>query len=70
LDKLRRLARAVLDPIFRAAIIVLVAWPVLLLAVLAQERLETAPPPGLVAYFVALVLAKLTLLALLARRVS
>jgi hypothetical protein len=63
----RRLLRAVLDPIIRAAIIVLVAWPLLLIAVLAQERLETPPPAGLVAFFLTLLVAKFTLLALLAR---
>jgi hypothetical protein len=69
-DKLRRLLRAVLDPIIRAAIIVLVAWPLLLVAVFAQEQLEGAPPPGLVAFFLTLVCAKVTLLMLLARRIS
>jgi hypothetical protein len=69
-DKLRRLLRAVFDPIIRAAIIVLCAWPLLLIAVFAQERLEAAPPPELVVFFLTLFLAKLTLLALLSRRVS
>jgi hypothetical protein len=69
-DKLRRFLRAVLDSIFRAAIIVLVAWPLLLIAVLAQERLDAAPPPELVMFFLTLLCAKGALLALLARRVS
>jgi hypothetical protein len=70
LDKLRRLLRAILDSIIRAAIIVLVSWPLLLVAILAQERLETAPPAGLVAFFLTLVFAKAASLVLLARRLS
>jgi hypothetical protein len=56
--------------IVRAAIVVLVSWPLLLVAILAQEQLETAPPAGLVAFFVTLVFAKVALLVLLARRLS
>jgi hypothetical protein len=66
----RKLLRAALYSIIRGAIVVLVSWPLLLVAILAQERLGTAPPPALVAFFLSLVGAKLTLLALLARRVS
>ena len=62
-----KLLRAVLDPIVRAAIIVLVAWPLLLIAVLAQERLEDPPSAELVTFFLMLFLAKLTAIALLAR---
>jgi hypothetical protein len=69
-DKLGRLLRAALDSIFRAAIIVLCAWPLLLIAVLAQERLEAPPPPELVVFFLTLFCAKGALLAMLARRVS
>ena len=68
-DKLCRLLRAVLDSIVRAAIIVLVGWPLLLIGMLGQTRLETAPPAGLVVFFLTLVCAKGALLALLARRV-
>jgi hypothetical protein len=64
---LLKFLRAVLDPILRAAIILLVSWPLLLIAILAQERLEGAPPAGLVMFFLALVFAKFTLLVLLDR---
>jgi hypothetical protein len=70
LDRLRRLLRAILDSIIRAAVLVLVSWPLLLVAILVQERLETAPPAGLVAFFLTLVFAKAALLMLLGRRIS
>ena len=66
---LRRLLQALVDTSVRTLIVLLVSWPLLLVAILAQERLEAAAPPGLVAFFLTLFAAKLALLAMLARRV-
>ena len=51
----------------RAAIVALVSWPLLLVAVLTQERLDAPPPSALVALFMSLVFAKAALLILLGR---
>jgi hypothetical protein len=65
---LRRLLRAVLDWIIRAAVVALFSWPLLLVAITVQEQIETAPPAGLVAFFLTLVFAKFALIAVLAPR--
>ena len=60
-----------LKPLFalivRTAIVALVSWPLLLVAVLTQERLDAPPPSALVALFMSLVFAKAALLILLGR---
>ena len=51
----------------RAAIVYLVSFPLLLCAIQLQERLESAPPPAVVAFFLSLIIAKTSLLMLLGR---
>lgn len=51
----------------RAAIVYLVSFPLLLCAVQLQERLESAPPPAVVGFFLSLIIAKTVLLMLLGR---
>ena len=63
----RRLVRLVLRWVIRAPIIALVASPLLLIAVQAQERLGGAPSPKLIACFCSLALAKVALLLLCGR---
>jgi len=53
--------------IIRTAIVALVSWPLLLVAVLTQERLAAPPPSAVVALFMSLVFAKAALLILLGR---
>ena len=66
----RKLFRAVLDSSIRAVVVVLVAWPLLLVGMLAQARLESAPPAGLVTLYLTVFCAKVVVLALLGRRMG
>lgn len=59
--------RPIFALIVRTAIVALVSWPLLLVAVLTQERLAAPPPSAVVALFMSLVFAKVALLILLGR---
>lgn len=58
---------AILAWCIRVAIIWVVSLPLALRAIRVLERLQSAAPPALVAYFFALVIAKASLLVLLGR---
>lgn len=66
-----RVASLSFRPIFvliiRTTIVALVSWPLLLVALLTQERLAAPPPSALIALFMSLVFAKAALLILLGR---
>jgi hypothetical protein len=59
--------QALLAFVVRTIIVVLMSWPLLLVAVLTQDRLAAPPPSALVTLFMGLVFAKGALLILLGR---
>lgn len=54
----------------RVAIVALVSWPLVLVAVLTQERVATPLPPAIVAFLLSLMFAKAALLILFGRMLS
>jgi hypothetical protein len=56
--------------VIRVAIVALVSWPVVLVAVLTQERTAISLPPATVAFFLSFAFAKATLLILFGRMLS
>jgi hypothetical protein len=66
----RRLPQHASARVIRVAIVALVSWPLVLVAMLTQERIATPLPPATVAFFLSFVFAKATLLILFGRMLS
>ena len=66
----RRLPQHAFARVIRVAIVALVSWPLVLVAMLTQERIATPLPPATVAFFLSFAFAKATLLILFGRMLS
>ena len=66
----RRLPQHAFARMIRVAIVALVSWPLVLVAMLTQERVATPLPPATVTFFLSFVFAKATLLILFGRMLS
>ena len=66
----RRLPQHAFARMIRVAIVALVSWPLVLVAMLTQERISTPLPPATVAFFLSFAFAKTTLLILFGRMLS